>query len=360
MPRFHNKRPDDKERTLRLSQDVISRPLAIFICKRAQDKLDCYGRYDVDENDAEIVVKFTGEGADQLFENVHNWCQGIIEISLGIKQNIAEAICNNIIYNGIDAYTFYQTIVNEDDSEEEVVNIFGTDATKLADEFEKMQQKYIDDWSKSQLVIKSAINIEGAEALISQIQTNYAFIAASKPDDEKFQRFSSVITVFGDAKAELLDIYRIAFNKFVFEDTPLVLAIILMGKTETKMTFEETKVVSNGRSTVIIPCSDDEEKNTKFYNELFSLRSRCIEKEVETSSREMNSVHTICKEIDSKSGNVFHFITAGKVILRGIRDDVESYKATLKERLRTADTVRTETNRKFQEQARRFRASAHY
>ena len=340
MPRFFPNQ--EKNRSLTLAQGVMTSQLAIFMCKSAQSKLDCFGRYNVSEKDDDkIEITFTGDGADTLFEDVHNWCKTITEISPNIPKEAADAISQKIVASGIDAYTFFLTIIEDDNEEEQdVIIVFGNDVSYFVEQFNNIAKNYNENWSKNQLVIKSAVNCEGADALIKELdQSIDAYIYASPIEqaDPKKQSFSSNITVFGENKADLLKEFKRVYDKYVFQDTPLVLSLILMGKVPTKMNKGETILVNNGRSTVIIPCSDDEEKNASFYNELFNLRSRCVEREIDTKKVENGAVHIMLKENSRKHNNkVFHFVGNGKVFLRGLPEDVEPFKKSLKDRLNAA------------------------
>lgn len=343
MPYFKsNKSVPIQERFFQFPPDIQLKHIAVNVCKKAQALLDCFGKFHVEEDEAgNISATFSHAGADQLFETVRDWCKTMINVDIDIDIDVADCIGTKIDKGHISCYQW----VNDDDDEEIKTSaiIFGDAPAQFLQRFEQLAEKFSNDWEKKKTVIKTvnfAVASHLARLTEEKHQDDNTFIFALPPndtDDEKANKYTGYFVIFGEDTNTYISTYNKMFNKYVFQDTPEVLALILMNKTPTQMDRREVIFVPNGLQTFIYPCSDDEEKNNRFYKELFRLRSSCIDVEVKTTLNDNNDLKTICREV--KKDNVFYFIKNCKIFLHGLSEDVKPFRQDLEKRLREAEGI---------------------
>lgn len=329
-----------QERYFRFPNGIWTQELAIFMCKAAQANLDCYGRFNVKENEDESVnATFTHEGADQLYETVRNWCKSAKTLELPIEEPIANCIGSKIVDTGINAFTFFMKVVDEDESKQNLMIVFGDEVSQFQQEFEGLCEKFTKEWSKSMATVKSA-NINITSYLASEVEKNECkedtFICATLPSDDSDERKTSNVLIFGAEKANYLTAYKKLYDRYVFQDTPMVLTVILMKKA-MPMERGEVLLIPNGRSTLIQPVSDDEDKNNAFYDEILNLRKACVEVKVETKLTDDSALMILCKEC--RMNNVFHSVSRGNVFLTGLKEDVKKFKQVLEKKIADAEMV---------------------
>lgn len=345
MPYFYKNKQQQTiaSRYFQFPEEISLKHVAIAMCSNAQSRLNCFGKYYVEEdNEERISVEFSGAGADELFNTIRDWCKSIEIIDINnVDMDVAECIGKKIENGHLCCYQWK----NEDDDEIQTsAVIYGDNPSMFLEKFESFVEKYSNEWDKNKNFIKTvshniaSILVRLTEEKIEDENTFIYSIPLNESEDA-MAKYNSNVVIFGEKQDMYLKEYNKLLSKFLFHDTPVVLAKILMSKIsrQNQMRFNEVIFIPNGRQTFIYPRSDDKEKNIRFYKEFYELRSKCINLEVKTTLSDDKDLMTLCREV--KLNNVFHFISKGKVFLNGLREDVNSFKKEFEKKLRKAEEI---------------------
>ena len=160
-------------------------------------------------------------------------------------------------------------------------------------------------------------------------------------------RFSSTVFIYGEDSDSQKDAFMDAVEKFVF-DIPIILAVIIVNMTSTKMKEnEDLYLVPSGRNTIVIPMG---EKEDTFYKEFFSIWEKIVVEKF-TTTLDDGEAYGIIASMSIK--DVFFRTSKGNVYLQGLRENIDAILEDVKAKIFEEETKQTKWIKKKERRGHR-------